>query len=124
MSQRIIEVLKYYRELDTNNPESEVFHIKADIDRAIQQAPLDEEERALITILYLSEPEQYPTRKPDKNGGQSGRPAGGLTQVQVAKLIISENVSEKAKEIKAGRILKRAARKLSDFLGSGYDDPA
>jgi hypothetical protein len=115
MSQRILGVLKYYRELDTNNPESEVFHIKTDIDRALQQAPLDEEERALITILYLEEPEP-PERTSDK-----GRPSGGLTQVQASKLIITEKISEKAKEIKAGRILKRATRKLEEFLGEGYE---
>lgn len=120
MSQRILGVLKFYKELNTSNPESETFLIKQDVDRALEEAPLDEEERALITILYLSEPTEHPERKQDKNGGQSGRPSGGLTQVQASKLIISGNVSEKAKEIKAGRILKRAANKLAEYLGEDY----
>src|ERR1700694_4914678 len=107
MSRTILEGLKYYREIDTSDPESELVHLKADLDRALTQAPLDEEERALITFLYLVEPTEHPVRgKPNKRGGQSGRPPGGVTQVKVAKLIIAEEKSEKAKEIKAGRILK------------------
>lgn len=122
MSKRILEVLKYYNEIDTSDPESELVHLKADLDRALSNAPLSEEERTLLTTLYLLEPPEHPIRgKPDKNGGRSGRPPGGATQVRVAKLIIAENRSEKAKEIRAGRIIKRAAAKLSAFLGAGYE---
>ena len=118
---RIQEILKHYNEIETSDPESELFQIKADIDRAINHAPLDKEERLLIATLYLSEPLPPVRGKPDKNGGQSGRPAGGLTQVQVAQLVVSKSKSNKAKELKTGRILKRATKKLSEFLGEGYD---
>lgn len=121
MSKKIIEVLKYYNELHTEDPESELVHIKADLDRALVEAPLDEEERALLIVLYLTEPTHRPIRgKPDKNGGQSGRPPGGNTQAQVAKLI-AEDKTPAARENKTSRILKRAAQKISDYLGEGYD---
>lgn len=122
MSRTIIEVLKLYNELHTDDPESDVVHIKADLDRALLGADLSDEERELLVLLFLTEPVNYPTRgKRDKNGGQSGRPPGGTTQVHIAQLIVGESRSEKAKELKAGRILKRAAKKLSDYLGSEYD---
>jgi len=111
--------LKYYNELYSDDPESELVHIKADIDRALIEAPLDEEERALIVILYLTEP-TYPVRgKPDKNGATSGRPPGGTTQAQVAKLI-AQDKTPAARENKASRVLRRAAAKLAQFLGDDY----
>lgn len=122
MSKQILEILKYYNELHTDDPESELVHIKADLDRALLEVRLDEEERALITILYLTDSTEIPIRgKPDKNGGQSGRPSGGTTQVQAARSIITEDRTDKAKELKAGRILKRASAKLAAFLGEGYE---
>lgn len=122
MSRQIIEALKVYREIESSDPESELIHIKADLDRALLWADLNEEELALITLLFLTEPVTYPTRgNPNKNGGQSGRPPGGVSQVQASRLIVSENRSEKAKEIRAGRVLKRAAGKLSAFLGAPYE---
>lgn len=120
MSRKIIEVLKYYNELRTEDPESELVQIKADLDRALIHAPLDEEERALILVLYLMEP-TYPTRgKPDKNGNSSGRPPGGTTQAEVAKFLAGDK-SPAARENKTSRVLKRAAQKISDYLGEGYE---
>lgn len=122
MSKTILEALKVYQEIESSDPESELVHIKADLDRALRMADLSEEELGLITFLFLTEPVDRPTRgKLDKNGGQSGRPPGGTTQVHAARIIVSENRSDKAREIKAGRILKRAAAKLSEYLGEGYD---
>lgn len=121
MSRRIIEVLKVYNEIESSDPESELITIKADLNRALEMANLTEEELGLITLLFLTEPVDRPRRgKLDKNGGQSGRPPGGTTQVQAARTIVAENRSDKAKEIKAGRILKRAAAKLSEYLGDEY----
>lgn len=121
MSKRIVEILKHYNELHTDDPESELVHIKADLDRALLNAPLDEEELALITFLYLTEPVDRPVRgKTDKNGGQSGRPPGGTTQAQVAKLI-AEDKSPAARENKMSRVLRRAAQKIAVYLGEGYE---
>lgn len=120
MSQSIYEALRFYNELESSDPESELLAVKTDLDRALEFAPLDEEERALIVYLYLTEPVEHPIRgRPDKNGGQSGRPPGGMTQGVVAKLILEER-SENAMNIRASRILKRAVSKLATFLGEGY----
>ncbi len=120
MSQVIVEVLRHYREIDTANPDSELIHLKADIDRALKEAPLDEEERAVITLLYLSDPTEYPVRKLNRNGGESGRPLGGTTQGYVGNLVVEEDKSDNAKNIWISRTLKRAIQKLEEFLGDGY----
>lgn len=120
MSKKVIEVLKLYREIETSDPTSELVHLKADLDRALHGAPLTEEERAVITILYLREPVEYPIRKLDKNGGQTGRPLGGSTQANVAKQI-AQDKNPAAREMKTSRIIKRAASKLSSFLGEPYE---
>lgn len=121
MSKTVIEILKVYRELYTSDPESELTHLRADIDRALLGAPLDDEERALLSVLYLSEPSALPIRgKPDKNGGQSGRPPGGNTQAQVAALT-DQDKTPAARENKTSRVLRKAAGKLSAYLGHPYE---
>ena len=119
MSKRIQEALKNYRELITDDPESELVFIKADLDRALREAPLSDEEREIITYLYLTEPVDRPVRKPDKNGGHTGRPAGGVTQASISKLI-AQDKSVAARENKTSRVIRKAADKLSSFLGSEY----
>ena len=121
MSKKITELLKLYREIETSDPESQLVHLKADLDRALHEAPLTEEERAVITILYLEEPIEYPIRKPDKNGGQTGRPLGGPTQANVAKQI-AQDKKPAAREMKTSRIIKRASVKLAAFLGEPYNE--
>ena len=120
MSQVIVEVLRRYREIETDNPESELVHLKADIDRALRNAPLDEEERAVIRLLYLNDPIEYPVRKLNRNGGESGRPLGGTTQGLVGTLVVEEDKSDNAKNIRISRTLKRAVQKLEEYLGDGY----
>ena len=120
MSQVIVEVLRHYKEIETVNPDSDLFYLKADIDRALEQAPLDEEERSIIEILYLSEPIEYPVRKLNRNGGESGRPLGGTTQGLVGLLVVENDKSDNAKNIKVSRTLKRAIQKLEEYLGGDY----
>lgn len=120
MSQVIVEVLRRYREIESVNPDSELVHLKADIDRALAKAPLDEEERAVIHLLYLSDPIEYPIRKLNRNGGESGRPLGGTTQGRVGTLVVEEDKSDNAKNIRISRTLKRAVQKLEEYLGDGY----
>lgn len=119
----LLNLLHYYNEIESSDPDSELLQLKTDVDRALAEAPLDEEERALIERVFLTEPTAYPMRgRVDKNGGQSGRPPGGVTQGIVAKLMIEEDKSANAKNIKATRILKRAVEKLAIYLGEGYVD--
>ena len=119
MSRKIQEVLRLYRELNTDDPESELITVKADLDRALQFAPLTSEEREIITYLYLTEPVDRPIRKLDKNGGQTGRPPGGTTQASVSKLI-AQDKSVAARENKTSRVIRKAADKLATFLGDDY----
>ena len=119
MSKRIIEALKVYLELNTDDPESELTHVKVDLDRALEHAPLTGEEREIITYLYLTEPVDRPIRKLDKNGGQTGRPPGGTTQASVSKLI-AQDKSVAARENKTSRVIRKAADKLATFLGDDY----
>lgn len=121
MSQVIAEVLKHYREIETVNPSSELIDLKADIDRALREAPLDDEEKAVITFLYLSDPIEYPIRKLNRNGGESGRPLGGTTQGLIGTLVVEDDKSDNAKNIKISRTIRRAIQKLEDYLGEGYD---
>src|SRR5579859_271103 len=121
MSQVIEGVLRHYREIETVSPESELIHLKADIDRALRNAPLDEEEKAVIQFLYLTDPIQYPVRKLNKNGGESGRPLGGTTQGLVAGLVVEDDKSSNAKNIRISRTLKGAIQKIEEYLGEGYD---
>lgn len=120
MSKKILELLKLYKEIETSDPESQLVHLKADLDRALHGAPLTEEERAVLTILYLEEPTEHPIRKLDKNGGQTGRPLGGRTQANVAKQI-AQDKKPAAREMKTSRIIKRAAGKISEYLGEPYE---
>jgi hypothetical protein len=113
MSKTVSEVLKHYNELRDVEPDSELFHIKADIERAIEMAPLTQEELNIITALYLTDHEA-PVRQ-----DSSGRP----NHPWAATLIgLDEDKSENAKAIYVSRRLKSAVDKLAEFLGDGYDD--
>ncbi|HYT42118.1 MAG TPA: hypothetical protein VEP90_07215, partial [Methylomirabilota bacterium] len=68
MKKSIRSILRNYREIEVNQPGSEVFFIKQDIDRAIEE--LDEEERTILELLFFSEPTEFPIRKLNKNGGE------------------------------------------------------
>jgi hypothetical protein len=114
-------VLRHYKEIESSNPESELVYIKADVDRALREAPLDQEERDVIGVLFLSDPIEYPVRKPNRNGGESGRPLGGTTQQLVGRLMDHEDRSSNARNIRVSRIVKSAAQKIADYLGAGYE---
>jgi hypothetical protein len=113
MSKTVSEILRHYNEIRDVEPDSELFHLKADMDRALKQADLTQEERNIITTLYLTDHEA-PVRTEN-----SGRP----THPWAANLIgLGEDKSENAKAIYVSRRLKSAIEKLADFLGDGYDD--
>jgi hypothetical protein len=113
MSKVIAEILKHYQELRDVEPDSELFHIKADIDRALEEAPLTQEELSIITSLYLTDHEP-PTRQVN-----SGRP----THPWAATLVgLGETKSDNAKAIFVSRRLKSAIEKLAEYLGNGYTE--
>lgn len=110
---QVQEVLKNYKELEqTNNPE--VKNLILDIERGLTQAQLDETERNAINLLFLSEPTEYPVRK------EVGRPLGGMTQTNVAQIIIEDAPSGNAANIRLSRVLKRASDKIAAVLGEPY----
>jgi hypothetical protein len=113
MSKTVSEVLKHYNEIRDVEPDSELFHIKADIDRALEQAPLTSEELNIITALYLSD-HSAPTRQLN-----SGRPTHPHAATFVA---LGEEKSENAKAIYVSRRLKSAVDKIAEFLGNDYKE--
>lgn len=113
MSRTITEVLKHYNELQDVEPNSELFHIKADIDRALREAPLTQEELSIITSLYLTDHEP-PVRQVN-----SGRP----THARAASLVgLEEAKSDNARAIFVSRRLKSAVDKMAEYLGNDYKE--
>lgn len=109
----IATLIEHWNEFKDLGPESELFHIKLDIERALDKAPLTEEEKTILVSVYFSEP-QTPVRQKG-----SGRP----NSIRAADLVdIDMNgKSENAKAIYVSRKLKSALEKLVDFLGDEYD---
>jgi len=116
MSRTIVEILKNYNELKETS-DSNLISYKLDIDKALLEAPLNEEEKAVIEMLYLSDPIEYPIRK----DGESGRPLGGTTQTLVGNLVIEDDKSENARNIRISRTIKKASEKLASYLGEPYE---
>lgn len=109
-----LELLKNYKEVSqTTNPE--IKNLILDLERGLAEAPLSNEERVAINLLYLTDPFEYPTRQ------EYGRPLGGVTQSHVAQMVIEEDRSDNAKNIRLGRIIKKASEKIAATLGEPYE---
>ena len=113
MSRVVSEALKHMNELQDAGPDSELFHVKQDIERAINEAPLTEEERYIITALYFTDTEA-PVRQ-----GSSGRPRNPWASSLVS--LDMGNRSENAKEIYVSRRLRSAIDKIAEHLGDDYN---
>jgi hypothetical protein len=109
----ITEVLKHYKEIQGVEPDSELFPIKQDIDRALEQADLTDEERNIITTLFLTDHE-VPIRQVN-----SGRPTHPWASSFIDGM---DGKSENAKAILVSRRLKSAIEKIVEFLGDGYEE--
>lgn len=110
----IDNVLKHYNELRDLGPDSELFHVKQDIDRAFEQAPLTDEERTIVAALYFNENPANPVRQLN-----SGRPRS----THAADLIDLDmtNKSENARAVYVSRRLNSALEKMAEYLGDGYE---
>lgn len=108
-----LELLKNYKAVSqTTDPE--IKNLIIDLERGLAEAPLSNEERTAINLLYLIDPFEYPTRQ------EFGRPLGGVTQSSVAQIVVEEDRSENAKNIRLGRIIKKASEKIAETLGPPY----
>jgi hypothetical protein len=107
-------VLKHYNEFRDLGPESELFAIKQDIDRAFEQAPLTDEERSIVSALYFNEEPVTPVRQVN-----SGRPKS--THAADVIGLDMDGKSDNAKAIYVSRRLSSALEKMAEFLGDGYE---
>jgi hypothetical protein len=114
LSRPIHEILRHYRELEPENPGSEILEIKADIDRALIHADLDPEEREAIGALFLADPPSLSRTE------KSGRPKGSATQEYISYLQTKEHKSDNAWNIIVSRRIRSACEKLQQFLGDEY----
>lgn len=125
MSNKVRRLLAGYNELDPSiSPQ--IAEIKMDLDRALQEVSLTEEERVVLEALFLIPEPVHPVRvQVNKAGGTAGRPSGGITQSYVATLMtdyFGANKTDNALNIRVSRIIKSACDKLAAFLGPEYFD--
>jgi DNA-directed RNA polymerase specialized sigma subunit len=88
-------------------------YIIMDILSAIRQAPLTQEEKAIIQKLYIDAQEPPERDREAKNGHTNGRPLGGTTQTAVGvELGIEKSTLSVMK--------KSAIEKIAAYLGEEY----
>lgn len=120
MSKAVRELLDHYHELSPDSPNSEILELKSDIERALREAPLTEEEVEILQARFLIEPKQRPRRnRLNRSGGLAGRPSGGNTASRIAEVMLSHK-NPNAANIIISRRIASACAKIATYLGPEY----
>jgi DNA-directed RNA polymerase specialized sigma subunit len=113
-SELVSTFLENFHELQSSKNPENAFLIW-DINVAIWNAPLTNEERRVIQRLYIDPPAPPERDKLAKNGFTNGRPHGGTTQSTVGERLGIEKST-------LSNIKKSAIDKIAQYLGTAYGD--
>ena len=118
MSTVVRGLLENYHELEEH---PRLLNMKIDLDNALGQVNLTEEEWEIIQMRYLIEPLAPIRDRLNRLGDKRGRPPGGNTQFQLARLMNGQQ-TDNAKHIHVSRLITSACGKLALFLGEDYKE--